>query len=154
MWILVKYFSDFFPQLLWVNLIMDTLGALALATEPPTDHLMQRLPVGRRFELFLLAECALLYLYYYIICSSVCISCDLTIILYTLCFLSHVTLSFQRYCSLQLAWYIIIVDRSCCASYIISSVDFRCQYIFRFLNFCKTGTPLCLQIPGIYVNDC
>ncbi|XP_034902202.1 calcium-transporting ATPase 10, plasma membrane-type isoform X2 [Populus alba] len=35
-------------QLLWVNLIMDTLGALALATEPPTDHLMNRSPVGRR----------------------------------------------------------------------------------------------------------
>ncbi|KAL8151668.1 hypothetical protein V2J09_021476 [Rumex salicifolius] len=35
-------------QLLWVNLIMDTLGALALATEPPTDYLMQRPPVGRR----------------------------------------------------------------------------------------------------------
>ncbi|KAL1325869.1 calcium-transporting ATPase 8, plasma membrane-type isoform X6 [Arachis hypogaea] len=35
-------------QLLWVNLIMDTLGALALATEPPTDHLMDRPPVGRR----------------------------------------------------------------------------------------------------------
>ncbi|CAN6459049.1 unnamed protein product [Victoria cruziana] len=35
-------------QLLWVNLIMDTLGALALATEPPTDELMQRHPVGRR----------------------------------------------------------------------------------------------------------
>lgn len=35
-------------QLLWVNLIMDTLGALALATEPPTDHLMHRLPVGRK----------------------------------------------------------------------------------------------------------
>ncbi|ONK70582.1 uncharacterized protein A4U43_C05F35220 [Asparagus officinalis] len=35
-------------QLLWVNLIMDTLGALALATEPPTDHLMMRPPVGRR----------------------------------------------------------------------------------------------------------
>nr|XP_016460839.1 PREDICTED: calcium-transporting ATPase 9, plasma membrane-type-like [Nicotiana tabacum] len=35
-------------QLLWVNLIMDTLGALALATEPPTDHLMRRAPVGRR----------------------------------------------------------------------------------------------------------
>eukprot|EP00268_Persea_americana_P056375 TRINITY_DN6643_c0_g2_i2.p1 TRINITY_DN6643_c0_g2~~TRINITY_DN6643_c0_g2_i2.p1 ORF type:complete len:634 (-),score=124.89 TRINITY_DN6643_c0_g2_i2:363-2264(-) len=35
-------------QLLWVNLIMDTLGALALATEPPTDHLMDRDPVGRR----------------------------------------------------------------------------------------------------------
>ncbi|KAI8565883.1 hypothetical protein RHMOL_Rhmol03G0295700 [Rhododendron molle] len=35
-------------QLLWVNLIMDTLGALALATEPPTDELMHRPPVGRR----------------------------------------------------------------------------------------------------------
>ncbi|XP_077238426.1 calcium-transporting ATPase 5, plasma membrane-type-like isoform X2 [Tasmannia lanceolata] len=35
-------------QLLWVNLIMDSLGALALATEPPTDHLMHRTPVGRR----------------------------------------------------------------------------------------------------------
>ncbi|KAJ7952044.1 Calcium-transporting ATPase [Quillaja saponaria] len=35
-------------QLLWVNLIMDTLGALALATEPPTDRLMNRTPVGRR----------------------------------------------------------------------------------------------------------
>ncbi|XP_029154639.1 calcium-transporting ATPase 10, plasma membrane-type isoform X2 [Arachis hypogaea] len=35
-------------QLLWVNLIMDTLGALALATEPPTDHLMDRDPMGRR----------------------------------------------------------------------------------------------------------
>ncbi|KAG8058243.1 hypothetical protein GUJ93_ZPchr0002g25593 [Zizania palustris] len=35
-------------QLLWVNLIMDTLGALALATEPPTDQLMKRPPVGRR----------------------------------------------------------------------------------------------------------
>jgi Ca2+-transporting ATPase len=34
-------------QLLWVNLIMDTLGALALATEPPTDELMDRTPVGR-----------------------------------------------------------------------------------------------------------
>lgn len=27
---------------------MDTLGALALATEPPTDNLMKRHPVGRR----------------------------------------------------------------------------------------------------------
>nr|GMC94645.1 calcium-transporting ATPase 10, plasma membrane-type-like isoform X1 [Ipomoea batatas] len=35
-------------QLLWVNLIMDTLGALALATEPPTDQLMCRPPVGQR----------------------------------------------------------------------------------------------------------
>ncbi|XP_057976798.1 putative calcium-transporting ATPase 11, plasma membrane-type [Malania oleifera] len=34
-------------QLLWVNMIMDTLGALALATEPPNDELMRRPPVGR-----------------------------------------------------------------------------------------------------------
>lgn len=34
-------------QLLWVNMIMDTLGALALATEPPNDELMKRKPVGR-----------------------------------------------------------------------------------------------------------
>ncbi|XP_050388320.1 calcium-transporting ATPase 1-like [Argentina anserina] len=34
-------------QLLWVNMIMDTLGALALATEPPNDDLMKRTPVGR-----------------------------------------------------------------------------------------------------------
>ncbi|XP_050916376.1 putative calcium-transporting ATPase 11, plasma membrane-type [Lathyrus oleraceus] len=35
-------------QLLWVNLIMDTLGALALTTEPPNDGLMDRQPVGRK----------------------------------------------------------------------------------------------------------
>uniref|UniRef100_A0A5B7AH07 Calcium-transporting ATPase n=1 Tax=Davidia involucrata TaxID=16924 RepID=A0A5B7AH07_DAVIN len=34
-------------QLLWVNMIMDTLGALALATEPPNDALMNRPPVRR-----------------------------------------------------------------------------------------------------------
>ncbi|KAL3518030.1 hypothetical protein ACH5RR_020619 [Cinchona calisaya] len=34
-------------QLLWVNLIMDTLGALALATEQPTDDVMDKKPVGR-----------------------------------------------------------------------------------------------------------
>ncbi|KAG2226158.1 hypothetical protein INT45_003303 [Circinella minor] len=31
-------------QLLWVNLIMDTLAALALATDPPTEELLQRGP--------------------------------------------------------------------------------------------------------------
>ena len=34
-------------QLLWVNLIMDTMGALALATEPPRESLMTRKPYGR-----------------------------------------------------------------------------------------------------------
>ncbi|KAF2287859.1 hypothetical protein GH714_002999 [Hevea brasiliensis] len=34
-------------QLLWVNLVMDTLGALALATEQPTNDLMGKPPMGR-----------------------------------------------------------------------------------------------------------
>ncbi|WOK91558.1 hypothetical protein Cni_G00249 [Canna indica] len=34
-------------QLLWVNLIMDTMGALALATDTPTKELMEKPPVGR-----------------------------------------------------------------------------------------------------------
>ncbi|XP_010505940.1 PREDICTED: calcium-transporting ATPase 4, plasma membrane-type-like [Camelina sativa] len=34
-------------QLLWVNMIMDTLGALALATEPPNEGLMKRAPIAR-----------------------------------------------------------------------------------------------------------
>ena len=34
-------------QMLWVNLIMDSLGSLALATEPPYDELLQRLPTKR-----------------------------------------------------------------------------------------------------------
>ncbi|KAH7440997.1 hypothetical protein KP509_03G020200 [Ceratopteris richardii] len=33
-------------QLLWVNLIMDTLGALALATERPNDSLLDNPPIG------------------------------------------------------------------------------------------------------------
>jgi Ca2+-transporting ATPase len=31
-------------QLLWVNMIMDSLGALALATDSPTDKLLNRKP--------------------------------------------------------------------------------------------------------------
>ena len=34
-------------QLLWVNLIMDTLAALALATEPPSKDSLKRKPYGR-----------------------------------------------------------------------------------------------------------
>jgi Ca2+ transporting ATPase len=33
--------------MLWVNLIMDTLAALALASEPPTEELLKRKPYGR-----------------------------------------------------------------------------------------------------------
>lgn len=34
-------------QMLWVNLIMDTLASLALATEMPTKALLLRKPYGR-----------------------------------------------------------------------------------------------------------
>eukprot|EP01135_Chromosphaera_perkinsii_P003626 Nk52_evm5s250 gene=Nk52_evmTU5s250 len=34
-------------QMLWVNLIMDSFASLALATEPPTDDLLDRQPYGR-----------------------------------------------------------------------------------------------------------
>jgi magnesium-transporting ATPase (P-type) len=34
-------------QILWVNLIMDTFAALALATEPPSDSQLDRNPVAR-----------------------------------------------------------------------------------------------------------
>ena len=37
-------------QLLWVNLIMDTLAALALATDPPHDSVLDREP-ERKFTL-------------------------------------------------------------------------------------------------------
>lgn len=35
-------------QLLWLNLIMDTLAALALATERPTDEVLKHLPVFKQ----------------------------------------------------------------------------------------------------------
>jgi len=38
-------------QLLWVNLVMDTMGALALATEGPTPELLQRKPYKRASSL-------------------------------------------------------------------------------------------------------
>ncbi|CAJ1017343.1 Cation transporting ATPase, C-terminus, putative, partial [Leishmania lindenbergi] len=38
-------------QLLWVNLIMDTLAALALATEEPSEECLKRQPVHRKAPL-------------------------------------------------------------------------------------------------------
>ncbi|EAY14641.1 calcium-translocating P-type ATPase, PMCA-type family protein [Trichomonas vaginalis G3] len=38
-------------QLLWVNLIMDSLGALALATRGPSNSLLKRQPYGRSDQL-------------------------------------------------------------------------------------------------------
>lgn len=37
--------------MLWVNLIMDTLASLALATEPPSDELLKRKPYSRYEDL-------------------------------------------------------------------------------------------------------
>ena len=41
------HFLEQAVQMLWVNLIMDTLASLALATEMPTPELLQRKPYGR-----------------------------------------------------------------------------------------------------------
>ena len=38
-------------HMLWINLIMDTLASLALATEMPTDELLERKPYGRKKSL-------------------------------------------------------------------------------------------------------
>jgi len=38
-------------QLLWVNLIMDTMAALAFSTEKPTNELLNRRPYGRHGHL-------------------------------------------------------------------------------------------------------
>jgi len=38
-------------QLLWVNLIMDTMAALALGTEKPTPDLLRRKPYGRNTDM-------------------------------------------------------------------------------------------------------
>lgn len=41
-------------QLLWVNLIMDTFAALALATDAPTEQILDRKPVPKHASLFTL----------------------------------------------------------------------------------------------------
>ncbi|KAJ5399081.1 hypothetical protein N7465_009570 [Penicillium sp. CMV-2018d] len=41
-------------QLLWVNLIMDTFAALALATDAPTEQILDRKPVPKHVSLFTL----------------------------------------------------------------------------------------------------
>ncbi|XP_019057894.1 PREDICTED: calcium-transporting ATPase 8, plasma membrane-type-like [Tarenaya hassleriana] len=50
--VVVALHSGDFPlnvvQILWVNLLIDTLGALALASEPPTEQLMKMPPVSKR----------------------------------------------------------------------------------------------------------
>jgi Ca2+ transporting ATPase len=38
-------------QMLWINLIMDSLASLALATEPPQESLLDRPPYGRNASL-------------------------------------------------------------------------------------------------------
>jgi P-type Ca2+ transporter type 2C len=38
-------------QLLWVNLFMDTFAGIVLATDPPTDRILDRLPQGKRAPL-------------------------------------------------------------------------------------------------------
>lgn len=40
-------------QMLWVNMIMDSLASLALATEQPTKELLDRMPVSCRLGIVL-----------------------------------------------------------------------------------------------------
>lgn len=35
-------------EMLWVNLIMDTFASLALATEPPSNEVLNKPPYGKR----------------------------------------------------------------------------------------------------------
>jgi len=63
-------------MMLWVNMIMDTMGALALGTEPPSPTLLKRLPYKRNASLinnkmcrhiavqFIFQMCLLAYLSY------------------------------------------------------------------------------------------
>jgi Ca2+ transporting ATPase len=52
-------------QMLWINLIMDTLASLALATEPPMESMLKRPPHSRdeyivtkvNFDFFNLRKC-------------------------------------------------------------------------------------------------
>ena len=42
-------------QILWVNMIMDTFGALALATEPPQDDILERKPYKKDDDIMTLS---------------------------------------------------------------------------------------------------
>ncbi len=44
-------------QLLWVNLIMDTMGALALGTEEPTFELLKRRPFKQHASIIECVQC-------------------------------------------------------------------------------------------------
>lgn len=48
-------------QLLWINLIMDTLAALALATDVPTAELLERKPETKRSPLLSVLMFYLIY---------------------------------------------------------------------------------------------
>jgi magnesium-transporting ATPase (P-type) len=39
-------------QLLWINVLMDTFAALALATEEPTERLLDEKPAARTDSIF------------------------------------------------------------------------------------------------------
>lgn len=64
-------------QLLWVNLIMDTLAALALATEPPTQDLLHRKPISKNAHLinFRMAKMILGQAIFQIVVNLIAIYC-------------------------------------------------------------------------------
>lgn len=62
-------------QLLWVNLIMDTLAALALATDKPDESFLQRKPAGRTAPLIAVST-------WKMILSQACMQLTVTFILH------------------------------------------------------------------------
>ncbi|CCW65502.1 unnamed protein product [Phytomonas sp. EM1] len=62
-------------QLLWLNLIMDTLAALALATEKPSEECLRRPPIGRgepliSYRMHLTIGVATLYMLVIALCAE------------------------------------------------------------------------------------
>ncbi|MDR2757246.1 MAG: calcium-translocating P-type ATPase, PMCA-type [Planctomycetaceae bacterium] len=43
------------PQLLWINIIMDTFAAIALSTDPPREHSMKQKPIKREASIITLS---------------------------------------------------------------------------------------------------
>jgi len=78
-------------QMLWVNLIMDTLASLALATELPSEELLNRRPYGRTKPLIsrlMLQNIAGHAVYQLAVIFTILFAGQLTLLLLTPC---HVT---------------------------------------------------------------
>ena len=67
-------------QMLWINLIMDTLASLALATEPPSESLLLRQPYSRYESIltgFMLKNIIVQSVFQILLLGLVLFKCDL-----------------------------------------------------------------------------